>query len=94
MVNVNMDDKMVQININALDCLIHHYEEYQMDMNDVMAAAALSMKLQEARGIAVSKDTTFDEPEDSDEYDINMDPEAKMPNHHWVHGKGWVPNHA
>ena len=92
MVNLNIDDRILQMMINGIDCLIHHYEEYQMSMEDVMVAASFSMKLQEARGQAVTKDETPDEPENSDEYDINMDPEAKMPGHRWVVGKGWVKN--
>jgi len=93
MVLLNVDDKQLSILIDSLDCLITHYHEYSYDLPDVIAMATTAVEFMEARKGAVNASHgSINDKENSSDYDPNMDPDAKMPGHHWVMGKGWIKN--
>lgn len=96
-IKIQNNAKLLRVLINACDSYIRNYEQYQGDMDDVILAASFSKEIQKNTDEIVNEASTFDADEkgpDGKPYDVNMDPDANMPGHHWVHGKGWVKNRA
>lgn len=95
-IKIQNNAKLVRVLINACDSYIRNYEQYQGDMDDVILAASFSKEIQKNTDTLVDAQT-FDadeRDEQGEKYTPNMDPDADMPGHHWVIGKGWVKNRA
>jgi hypothetical protein len=82
LVIVNIDDKMIGMFIDSLDCLINHYHEYNYEMKDIVAMATTAVQLMERRKDAV--DNSKEVPDVEDPRDI------PRPGTHQVLGKGQV----
>ena|ERR1044071_4078278 len=84
-IKLNVDNRILGMLVDAVDCLVHHFDEYGYRLEEVVKFATLGVELQKRReGEPVAE-------LQEEKYERNIDEDCPKGTH-FVFGKGCVEN--